>query len=121
MNPVFGPMHRDSRDEWPDEDPNTTGHQLTSGKFDIVETTVGGYPGATARLIFVCPFGKTCGLLLAPQPIPRSSEDRLFVWGWDGNSERPTLTPSINCIAEKDGKPTGGCGWHGFITDGVMK
>jgi hypothetical protein len=35
--------------------------------------------------------------------------------------EKPTLTPSINCIAEKDGKPTGGCGWHGFITCGIMK
>ena len=30
-------------------------------------------------------------------------------WEWDGDRERPTFNPSINC---------GICGWHGFITNG---
>ena len=31
-------------------------------------------------------------------------------WGWDGNMEEPTITPSIGCDAR--------CGWHGHITKG---
>lgn len=29
-------------------------------------------------------------------------------WQWDGNKEKPTITPSINCA---------GC-WHGWIRNG---
>jgi hypothetical protein len=35
-------------------------------------------------------------------------------WDWNGNDDAPTLAPSINCNG------AGGCGWHGFIQDGVM-
>lgn len=104
-------MQLDPRDVWPDDVP--------IGTFDIEPTMVEEYPGVTARMIFVCPNGRRCGLFLAPQPIPRATPDRLYVWGWNGNRERPTLTPSINCLAEKDGKPTGGCGWHGHVTEGA--
>jgi len=115
-------MQFDSRDVWPDEDPVTPGIQVSPGKFDVVDTTVEGYPGVTARIQFICPNAEHCGVLLAPQPIPRADKNRLYVWGWDGNREAPTLTPSINCLAVKeDGTPAGGCGWHGFITAGVMK
>jgi hypothetical protein len=31
-------------------------------------------------------------------------------WSWNGDIEKPTLSPSINC---------GDCGWHGFIENGV--
>ncbi len=106
-------MRRDERDEWPDDTP--------VGAFDIRINGVEGYPGVTARIMFKCPNGHHCNVLLAPQPIARSSDDRCHVWGWNGDVERPTITPSINCLAEKDGKPTGGCGWHGFITDGEMR
>ena len=30
-------------------------------------------------------------------------------WEWNGDRERPTFKPSINCSI---------CGWHGFITNG---
>lgn len=33
-------------------------------------------------------------------------------WLWDGNVQRPTLTPSIRHVDPK--------GWHGFVTKGVM-
>lgn len=111
--PQHGDMQRDPRDEWPADEP--------VGSFDIDEGGVEGYPGSSAHILFVCPKGHRCAVLLGPSPVPRPHEGALCIWGWDGNKERPTLTPSINCIAEKDGKPTGGCGWHGFITNGVMR
>lgn len=118
--PDFG-MHRDERDEWPDEDPNTPGVQRMPGKFDVSLNGVEGYPQATGHLTFVCPGGRVCNVLIGPTAVPRSGEDRLGIWGWNGDAERPTLSPSINCLAEKDGKPTGGCGWHGFIQNGVTR
>lgn len=34
------------------------------------------------------------------------------IFGWDGNTEAPTITPSIGCDHR--------CGWHGHITNGVI-
>ena len=112
-NPDPGGMVRDDRDVWPDDEP--------VGSFDIEMRGIQGYPGSTAHIQFVCPNGHRCSVLLGPQCVTRPTPDALCIWAWDGNIDRPTLTPSINCIAEKDGKPTGGCGWHGFITNGIMK
>lgn len=111
--PDHGNMHSDDRDEWPTD--------VSVGTFNIEPSRIEGYPGATAHMIFVCPQGRRCTVLLGPQQVDRPAEGELCIWGWDGNREKPTLSPSINCIAEKDGKPTGGCGWHGFITNGVIK
>lgn len=33
------------------------------------------------------------------------------VWGWDGNVEKPTLTPSIHAPGQ----------WHGYMVAGVLK
>lgn len=110
-----GDMVRDPRDEWPADEP--------VGSFDIEQSRIEGYPAATGHILFVCPNGKRCSVLLGPAAVAREASPggRLCIWAWDGNVERPTLTPSINCIAEKDGKPTGGCGWHGYITNGVLR
>lgn len=105
-------MVRDNRDSWPEDEPK--------GSFDIELGTLKDY-ASTAHIIFVCPNGRWCSILLGSTFVDRSSPDRLCVWQWNGNLEKPTITPSINCIAEKDGKPTGGCGWHGFIDNGIMK
>ena len=32
------------------------------------------------------------------------------IWGWDGNEDKPTLTPSINAPGQ----------WHGFLTNGRL-
>jgi hypothetical protein len=39
-------------------------------------------------------------------------------WTWTGNPEDGTLTasPSLHCD-----ESIGGCGWHGFLTNGVLK
>jgi hypothetical protein len=104
-------MIRDQRDEWPADVP--------IGTFDIEDVAIANYPGATAHLMFVCPNGRRCAVLLGPTPVPKSPERQLYVWGWNGDRERPTLVPSINCRAVKDdGSPAGGCGWHGHITAG---
>lgn len=108
-----GTMERDQRDEWPADEP--------IGSFDITPCRIVEYPAATAHIIFVCPNGRRCAVLMGPVAVPRPAEGKLCIWGWDGNVDKPTLTPSINCIAEKEGRPTGGCGWHGFITAGVIK
>ena len=115
MNPDHGNMIRDIRDEWPDDE------SIGSFDIDLCRNGIIGYPGVTAYILFVCPNNKRCSVLLGPSPIDRQHPDGLCVWGWNGNLDKPTLTPSINCIAEKDGKPTSGCGWHGFITNGVIK
>ncbi len=33
------------------------------------------------------------------------------VWGWDGNEDKPTLTPSIHALGQ----------WHGFMTAGRLR
>jgi Family of unknown function (DUF6527) len=33
------------------------------------------------------------------------------VWGWNGNEDKPTLTPSIHAVGI----------WHGFLTNGELK
>ncbi len=40
-------------------------------------------------------------------------------WRWDGNVEKPTLTPSVHCkpVAPRDGG-SGTVGWHGHLTKG---
>lgn len=32
------------------------------------------------------------------------------VWGWDGNEDAPTLTPSVHCIGH----------WHGYVRAGEL-
>lgn len=103
--PDHGNMVRDPRDEWPADEP--------VGSFDIAQRGVQGYPGCTAHIMFVCPSGKRCTVFLGPAAVDRPSPEAHCVWAWDGNLERPTLTPSINCV--------GGCGWHGHITNGVIR
>jgi len=33
------------------------------------------------------------------------------IWGWDGNEDSPTLTPSILSLGE----------WHGYIRNGILE
>lgn len=110
---VHGNMTRDTRDNWPSDTP--------PGSFDISTHGLEGYPEATGHILFVCPNARRCVVLIGSNAVAPADDQRLHIWAWNGNVEKPTLTPSINCLSEKDGKPTSGCGWHGFITDGVMR
>ena len=60
-----------------------------------------------AGILYCCPCG--CGRIgsLHFRHVPKL--DSHDTWVWDGNMEKPTLTPSVR---HKDH-------WHGFLTNGV--
>lgn len=58
-----------------------------------------------AGLLFKCPCG--CGLMGALDFRPHESPS----WDWNGDKEKPTLTPSVHTPGH----------WHGFLTDGVWR
>jgi uncharacterized protein DUF6527 len=70
-------------------------HMTSSGEWRSIE-------GKVAGLAFCCPCG--CGL---EGWLPVNVEHG---WQWDGNDERPTLTPSIK-------NP---CAYHGYLKDGYF-
>lgn len=71
--------------------------------------------GAERNFSFRCPkSGDRCGHLLIAGRAPGVKRDGQnqnggrAMWTWNGNRERPTFSPSINCLS---------C-WHGYIEDG---
>ena len=70
--------------------------------------------GKEQRFDFNCPkHDRRCGSLViagrtALKRDPQGQNGGIAQWGWDGNREYPTFTPSVNC---------GGC-WHGYIRNG---
>jgi Family of unknown function (DUF6527) len=97
-------MQREDRDVWPGDVP--------VGTFDIIQHGLQGKDEVTAHIMFVCPGAKRCGVFLGPACVDCKTPDDLCVWQWDGDVEKPTIKPSINCV--------GGCGAHFFITTGIM-
>lgn len=70
----------------------------------------GSKPGEKpTRAVFLCPCG--CEALLGFVVAGDSTQHP--VWQWNGNEQKPTVTPSIRFLS--------GCQWHGFLTDGVFK
>ena len=65
--------------------------------------------GATV-LNYVCP----CGCAMAYQIAIYVEGQQAHGWKWNGNRERPTLSPSIAMVE-------GTCRWHGWLTDGVFR
>lgn len=57
---------------------------------------------------FVCPCGCKTRVVI---PF-KSAECEGPMWNWNGNKEKPTVTPSIRRLD--------GCMWHGFLTKGVF-
>lgn len=73
-------------------------------------------PGNEQTFSFSCPrkINHRCGSLIIrgrtdlPHD-PQGQNGGIAQWGWDGNRDTPTFTPSINCSF---------CGWHGFLERG---
>ena len=83
---------------WGDGD--VTPEYLRQGQFDVCTE-----PNGQKRFWFVCP-GKCKSLTaIAVRPVVDGSQHS---WEWNGRTDTPTLTPSINHIS---------C-WHGWLTDG---
>lgn len=59
---------------------------------------------------------------VVPIPVVRGPQtDQPFRWGWDGNEESPTLTPSIwrnQSTAEHPNVPNE---WHGMLESGRLR
>lgn len=74
----------------------------------------GTLPAQVCRFAFRCRQGADwCSVLLRNrgQNVPNK------MWDWDGNLDRPTLTPSINCTTPRDdGQPC----WHGWLKQGTF-
>jgi hypothetical protein len=62
-------------------------------------------PTTERRLSFICPCG--CGALAGVRVIQSTSRVEGF-WEWDGNLEKPTISPSIKITNH----------WHGYLTKG---
>jgi hypothetical protein len=72
-------------------------------------------PGEEVTFSFHCPhFGQQCGRLLIAGRSPELRRDGQndnggrAMWDWNGDRDKPTFSPSINCV---------GC-WHGYIEGG---
>lgn len=64
-----------------------------------------------AGMVFMCPCG--CGekgSLAFDVPVRTEREKQM--WQWNGDVDKPTLTPSI--------QKTTGCMWHGFLKEGIF-
>lgn len=68
--------------------------------------------GKIGRMMFVCPCG--CGSIAGVTIKPVAANG----WEWNGNLDKPSLTPSIRITG---GKGRDGDCWHGYLTDGVFK
>lgn len=67
-------------------------------------------PVSPKRLYYVCP----CGCSEWRQIPVRMEGAAGTAWVWNGDVDRPTLTPSIQHVANRADK----CSWHGFLTNG---
>lgn len=106
-------------------------HELNADGRPIVRTSNVGTivfppdaePRPPAFFGFKCPRleGRHCNYLrIRGGP---ADDGKGATWQWNGNYDRPTLTPSINCLSHNPQNPAekyAGCGWHGFITSGML-
>lgn len=74
----------------------------------------GSWDGVHAALYIRCPESETIRLPLSTDPDedPRRGLDGTY-WHWDGDSDRPTIKPSIGV--------GGGSRWHGWLTRGDLE
>jgi hypothetical protein len=81
--------------------------------FGLRESAVSGaytFSEDNRELFYICPCG--CGEHLSlPVKIGPWVQGASPCWGWDGNRDAPTLTPSIRRL--------NGCRYHGHLQAGV--
>lgn len=70
-----------------------------------------------AGILFGCPCG--CGAMNSVAF--RASRAGRPSWNWDGNREKPTLSPSINILQFDEAGNRTGEHWHGWLRDGVFQ
>lgn len=60
-----------------------------------------------------CGCGLEGGISFVGPTYGQRGEGQRPLWDWNGDEDKPTLTPSI--------QRTAGCRWHGYLTDGVFR
>lgn len=85
---------------------------VPAGAFEFFNSS--GF-GPDAGILFGCPCG--CGEMMSVS----FRSERRPTWQWDGNREKPTLTPSINILQLNEAGEQIGEHWHGFLTAGVFR
>lgn len=58
-----------------------------------------------------CGCGRVAPLRVGVNVKPDGSRDGRATWNWNGNTDKPTLTPSVHHVGH----------WHGWLTDGEWK
>ena len=81
-------------------------HHLEPGAVEIREVEIEGE--RSVGFAFICPCG--CG---RQGYLPTDTSTTSPRWDWNGDRERPSLTPSVQFV--------GGCRWHGYLTDGEWR
>jgi hypothetical protein len=90
-------------------------------------TTLYQVEGGPYGMTFRCPCG--CGAMHGvgfdnrPSDWGGEAEKKQPRWHWDGNKEKPTLTPSLGLRKCRDDQTVGADGyhWHGFLRAGVFE
>lgn len=72
------------------------------------EEVFGKTRSSASHFIYICLPGtkRMCAI-----EVKRGAPGGHRVWGWDGNEDSPTLTPSIHAVGN----------WHGYLTAGILK
>lgn len=89
----------DARDDDGRLVPGAVPEEQRVGQFDVSTE-----PKCQRLFWFVCPGCKGLSALALRPVVDGSAQS----WDWNGSTDAPTLTPSINHV---------GC-WHGWLTDG---
>lgn len=69
-------------------------------------------PGEKSGITMVCPCGCGTQHYLPFRGAPYTT-DLGPAWGWDGNVEAPTLSPSVRMLTP--------CAWHGYLRAGFWE
>lgn len=69
-----------------------------------------------AGMLFGCP----CGCGMTHSAAFRSTNPNRPTWGFNGDKEKPTLTPSLNVLQTDEAGNRTGEHWHGWLRDGVF-
>ncbi|MBP6031236.1 MAG: hypothetical protein KA533_07395 [Sphingobium sp.] len=91
--------------------------RVPAGVFEYFAAGGAADPTGEAGLLFGCPCG--CGDLRSVDF--DTHEVRSPKWHWDGNRDRPTLTPSILIYQMDETGQIIGEHWHGYLTAGDWK
>ena len=88
---------------------STYGELVEPGDFVLTNWESGSDGVRPTRLIFKNP---ACKRFDCCEISIKFGDCKAPLFGWDGNLEAPTITPSIGCDHR--------CGWHGHITNGEI-